>query len=460
MKRLSMITLLLVMLALPAQAATFFPDGNTLHRDPICVHNAFSVESCLATTLHLDRAGVIAGEYFLCAYCSPHLPEDTVASGDSGITWYHNPNGGVKLHLNPDCVSVSKKYKPLTAAKQLPADVIPDNACNICGCLPGQIDYLLDSIVWNSTPEERAELLPGIWTVPSENAISEAQAIAIAKEKATAYSDRSIHSAMALHYDRDAFGKPRETWQVVVTTSLLHPVCIIHLDALTGEYIGAVISREYSDQMLLDNPEKLELAAAEDAQVEILDNQVNFRTEPGGKVITRLNKDDTLKLLGEKRHGLHLWYCVSSSEHGTGYVDAHFAQIIHNGQRREDSSPLTDNLLAYCAALRQWQIENGFLTKNENGEFVFVIDKLLDTEEAKEEVVTMMMEYGITATVGGTAPFILFNHYGTTSLWDIFTTEQLMPGLNVTDWHSCENPSSADRQRLYTTFAAIDSGYK
>ena len=71
-----------------------------------------------------------------------------------------------------------------------------------------------------------------------------------------------------------------------------------------------------------------------------------------------------------------------------------------------------------------------------------------------------MLKHGITATVSGTAPFILFTHYGTTSLWDIFTTEQLMPGLNVTDWHSCENPFSTDRQRLYIAFAAVDSEYK
>lgn len=461
MKRIIALALALLLAAtLPAQAETFFPCGNTLHRDPICVHNDFSLDSCFASTLHLDKAGVIAGEYFLCGYCSPTLPDDAADTDDVPVTWYHNPDGGTKLHRDPDCVTVSTKYKPLAVAQQLPADVLPDNACNICGHLTSQIDHLLDNIVWNSTPEEQAELLPGVWTVPSANAISAEKATAIAKEKARAYSDSLIHSAIPLHYDRDAFGNPRETWQVVVTTSLLHPVCIVYIDALTGEYLGVQVSREYNDQALLDNPDMLDLAVSGEAQVEILDNRVNFRTEPKGEVITRLDKGDTLTLLGEKRHGMHLWYCVSSPDHGTGYVDAHFAQIIHNGQRRGDSGALTDNLLAYCTELRRWQIENGFLTKNENGEFVFVINKLLDTEKAKEEVVALMLKHGITATVSGTAPFILFTHYGTTSLWDIFTTEQLMPGLNVTDWHSCENPFSTDRQRLYIAFAAVDSEYK
>ena len=456
MKRLLLATLALLAITLPATADTFFPDGSTLHRDPICAHNDFSLDSCFATTLDLDRTGVEG--YFLCGYCSPLLPEERAADSIT-VTWYHNPDGGTKLHRDPDCMSVSAKYKPLAVAKQLPADTVPDNACSICGGDKG-IRYLMDSIVWNATPEERAELLPGVWTVPSAEAISEEEAIAIAKEKASAYSDAAVHSAMALHYDTDGFGNPRKTWRVLVATTLQHPVCVIYLDAKTGEYLGAMISREYSDQMLLDNPEKLELAAADGAMVEILDNQVNFRTEPNGEVIARLSKGDALTLLGEKRHGLNLWYCVSSPRYGTGYVSAHFAQIIHDGQLRGDSGPLTQNLLDYAAALRRWQIENGFLTKDENGSFIFVIDRQLDTDQAKAEVVALMLEHGITATVSGTAPFILANHYGTDSLWDIFTTEQLMPGLNVTDWHSAQDPTYAEWEQFYALLESVDREYQ
>jgi len=35
---------------------------------------------------------------------------------------------------------------------------------------------------------------------------------------------------------------------VVVSTPLLHPVCIVHIDALTGEVLGGQLSREYSDR--------------------------------------------------------------------------------------------------------------------------------------------------------------------------------------------------------------------
>lgn len=463
MKRIFLLTFLLILLcAASAQAATWFPDGWTLHMDPLCSHNGFSEESCFEKTVAMTIEEAQAQSYLICSKCYVDVQEAPAASN---VTWYSNPNGGVYLHRDPECPSVNRKYRPLAEADQLPAGIIPRNACNICGSLTASgaypIEYLFDNTVWNSTPEEKALMLPGVWTLPSEGAIPFTEAMAIAKEWAAKYSDKTVHSAFACHYDKDPQGNPRETWKVVVATPLLHPVCIVHIDALTGEVYGGKISREYSDLLLLQQPEHLCLEAAEGAKVEILANQVNLRETPDGDFIARLDKGDVLTLLGEGRKGLNLSYCVYSPKYGEGYVRATYAQIIHNGVLRSDGSAMTDNLLAYCQDLRRWQIENGFLAKDESGKFVFTKDKTLDTDANKEAVLALMQKYSITATVGGTAPFILTNHYGTPDLWKIFgTTEDIIPGLHVEDWHSPDFPSTEEQERLADALAAVDAEYR
>ncbi len=463
MKRILLLTCLLTLLcAASAQAVTWFPNGYTLHRDPLCIHNDFSLESCFEKTLTMSEEEATAQSYLICGKC---YVEDDLADMPASAVWYFNPDGGKYVHRDPECPSVSTKYRPMTGRQELASpDVIPTNACNICGRMTANgtfpIEYLFDQPVWNSTPEEKALMLPGVWTLPSENAIPFTEAMAIGKEWALQYSDKTIHSAIAFHYDSDPQGKPRETWQVVVSTTLMHPICIVHIDALTGEVYGGHISREYSDKMLLDNPEKLRLEASEGAKVELLANQVNLRETPSGDFIARLDKGDVLTLLGEGRKGMSLSYCVYSPEYGEGYVRSTYAQIIHDGKLRGNGSALTDNTLAYCQELRRWQIENGFLTKDESGAFIFTKDKSLNTDEHREALVALMHKHSITATVGGTAPFVLANHYGTADLWEIFgTTEDIIPGLRVEDWHSPDFPTDAEIRKLADALTAVDAEY-
>ena len=464
MKRILLAALMLTLFALPACAEIWFPDGHTLHRDPICVKNSFSSDSCYEKVLILSQEELEANWYMPCTHCCAYATPAPEVTSDGPVTWYQNPEGGAKLHLDPFCASVSKKYQPMAPVDELPAGITPANACNICTRTSGHINYLFDNMVWNATPESRAELLPGVWTVPDENAYPMEHAIAVAKEIAATYSNKTVHSAFALHYDYDDWGKPRKTWRVVVTTTLLHPVCVVNIDATTGEYISARTSQEYGEKMLLDNPEKLELEVTDGTQVEILANQVNFRNKPKGgditdsQVITRFDKGTTLTLLAEKRCGMKLWYYVSSPKHGEGYVDSNFAQIMHDGQKRTGSSALTDNLLAYCTELRRWQIENGFLALDASGQYAYTRDEALNTEQYIEELVALMHKHSITATVGGEAAFILANHYGTADLWEIFDpTTEIIPGLHVDDWHSPDFPTEAEQQQLADALAAVDA---
>lgn len=251
MKRLIPLTCALMLLCATAQAATWFPDGMNLHRDPLCDHNTFSLESCFAKTLTTTIEEAQAQSYLICSHCYVDVQEAPVPSN---VAWYSNPYGGAYLHRDPECPSISRKYRPLAETDKLPAGVIPYNACNICGSLTASgaypIEHLFDNAVWNSTPEEKALMLPGMWTLPSESAIPFTDAMAIAKEYAAEYSDKTVHSAFACHYNMDPQGNPRETWKVVVATPLMHPVCIVYLDAQTGEFLGAQLSQEYSDNNL------------------------------------------------------------------------------------------------------------------------------------------------------------------------------------------------------------------
>jgi len=466
MKRLIPMTVLMILLcAACARAEIWFPDGNTLHRDPLCIHNDFSAESCLERTITLTRSELEDTDYLPCTRCCTSLPADASPDAPSPA-WYFNPNGGEHLHRDPDCPSVSAEYRPLPEAERVPAQVLPATVCNICGHASGTITSLFDAAVWSSTPEEKARMLPGVWTLPSESAIPFTQAMDIAKGIAATWSHKTVHSAIAFHYDQDDQGNPRDTWQVVVTTTLMQPVCIVRLDALTGEYISVRLSREYGEKMLLSDPSKLELEVEEGTKVEIIYNQVNFRNKPKGgenadsTVITRFNTGDMLTLLSEKRYGSNLWYLVSSPRHGSGYVDATYAQIVHDDKPRGNSGALTENTLDYCAELRRWQIEAGFLQLRD-GDFIFVKDEALNTDANREALVALMHKHGITATVGGTAPFILANHYGTADLWEIFgTTEDILPGLHVDDWHSPENPTASEQLRLADALSAVDDQYK
>ena len=465
MKRIFLVALLAMLLVLPAQAEIWFPDGNNLHRDPICVKNAFTPDSTYAKVLRLTQEELEASGYLPCTHCCAYAaPAGETAVVSTG--WYYNPAGGERLHQDAYCVSVAPKYHPLTSVNDASEGaILPETPCNICGgAWPRQLNYLFDNLVWNATPAQRAELLPGVWTVPDENAYPMEHAVAVAKEIAATYSNKTVHSAFALHYDYDDWGKARKVWRVVVTTALLRPVCVVNIDATTGEYISTHLSKEYSDKMLLSNPEKLELAVAEGTKVEILANKVNFRNKPNGgditdsRIIARLDQGDVLTLLAEKLNGSTLWYYVSSPKHGEGYVNANFAQTIHNGQTRGASSPLTDNLLAYLIELRRWQHDSGFLTLDSSGRFVYTRNEALNTDAYREALVALMQKHSITATVGGNASFILANHYGTADLWDIFDPAlEIVPGLRDEDWHANRQPTTEEQQRLADAFSAVDA---
>ena len=245
MKRLSMITLLLVVLALPAQAETWFPDvsGTLIHRDPFCSERLFTMESFVLPAIQVSPVDIIPADdsttareirtanasYAVCPHCdgpSVEVPEST------GL--YYNPAGGTKLHRNPDCPSVARKYKPMRNINEA-IGPIPQEHCNFCG--PRFMTSPADIYGWNATPEEKALILPGVWTVPSEEAIHYSAAADAAYEFLLSRlpKPREYYAMSVAHYDQVAPDTPRATYKVIVTSAFRSPVGIVYVDALTGE---------------------------------------------------------------------------------------------------------------------------------------------------------------------------------------------------------------------------------
>lgn len=194
--RLSVLcALMLLCLSAPAQAALWFGDSGVprLHRDPYCTWRNWAVPDPYETIYPFDSLQSLYGSGWMpCAHCSVYASDD-----------------------------------PRTAS--------PDSF----------------SAVWNATLEEKAAMLPGVWTLPSSGAISADEAFLIAKAYVAsapafgrALNSKGLCTVCIMHYDA-ASAHPqeqRETYKALVTTTLREPVGLVYIDALTGEVYCAIVS--------------------------------------------------------------------------------------------------------------------------------------------------------------------------------------------------------------------------
>ena len=98
----------------------------------------------------------------------------------------------------------------------------------------------------NADDAEKAELLPGVWTLPSENAISKEKVVEIVNDYLKTLLPEKQYGSLIAHYDQGSPEDARETWKFVVTTLLRHPICIVYVDALTGEVYHHQMAAEYA----------------------------------------------------------------------------------------------------------------------------------------------------------------------------------------------------------------------
>lgn len=235
MKRILALTLMFTLLSiLSAQAEIWFPDssGTLLHRDPFCIERTLTLESYFMPSLQFDSKEVIeaAGAYAIC----PNCDVDTPAEPPAAVKLYYNPDGGERLHYDPECPSVSARYLPMISAELAAEETRPAKLCSYCA--PHSMESPADARAWNASIEKKADYLPGVWTLPSEHSLSADEAYTIAREWIQDNLPTRTYSVCPMHYDHGlTVGDQHETYKVIITTALRHPLHVLYLDAVSGE---------------------------------------------------------------------------------------------------------------------------------------------------------------------------------------------------------------------------------
>ena len=211
-------------------------------------------------------------------------------------------------------------------------------------------------------------------------------------------------------------------------------------------------------------------------QLLVVQNEVNFRTAPGGKVLGRLQEGDLLDCLDEIQYKGDLWYFARSAEYGEGYVICTFAKPVWNNQIRPLSDPrhvVTDNMLLYAYWMGTYQIDHGLSVIETIGS-----DRQLNIaplsvrgnasvlpEDMKIQLVLKLFEYGLICRnaafdqlLNDSATFsekndlavsVLRKHYGTDDIWEILSGQSIVPFIHKNDLHTRpEGPVSGRDQEL------------
>lgn len=249
MKRLLSLALLFVLLtSLPAQAVTWFDDGEKLHRDPFCIEAAFSFSSFYSPSLECttpDEA-LARNHSVLCESCTALVPDEYNA--DKPVVWYYNPDGGQFYHSDQNCAAIRSMYLPLKGVYTAESPTWqPENPCSFCAHAQLVLRGPSDIDGWNATPAEKAEFLPGVWTKPAAEAIHYSEAASAATNFLLSLRAKETYALSVAHYDHGGpdEGQNRPTYKVIATTVLRHPVAIVYVDALTGEVYHYQMAAEY-----------------------------------------------------------------------------------------------------------------------------------------------------------------------------------------------------------------------
>lgn len=166
-------------------------NGHSLHRDPFCRYRSIHVANPFIDNYEYENNQAVweSGEWLICTACHFELSEQ-------------------------------------------PAEAFPKD---------------VDS-VWDASLEEKAAILPDVWTLPSEYSISPDAVLQVAQEYATTnpalsrYLDYGVHQEIfVFHYDVAGPHEmeQRETYKALVTTSQRETLGVILVDALSGDVYGA-----------------------------------------------------------------------------------------------------------------------------------------------------------------------------------------------------------------------------
>lgn len=249
MKRLvSLMILCTLMTSLPAQAITWFDDGEKLHRDPFCLNAEFSFNSFYSPSLECanEEEALARSHSEICACCTALIPPEL--SVDAPVTWYFNPDGGRFYHRDAYCASIRSVYLPLTGTYVAESPSWwPENPCSFCAHAQLVLRGPSDIDGWNATPDEKSAFMPGVWTKPAAEAIHYSEAASAATAFLRSIRPEETYALSVAHYDHGGpdEGQNRPTYKVIATTMLRHPVAIVYVDALTGEVYHHQLAKEF-----------------------------------------------------------------------------------------------------------------------------------------------------------------------------------------------------------------------
>lgn len=226
-----------------ASAAIWFAQEHQLHRDPLCDHMDFARTPDVVAFASAEDV-YAQGDFLICSYCNVPIPDS------EGTAWtdilYYYPVDGKQLHTDPNCAAESKAHLPLLGAvHREAADWSHCNACPVCA--PDYAFWQSDLDIGNATLDEKAKMLPGVWTLPSAEAISAEEAQRIARQyigKPDSPLNRfspERDMTYVFHYDTGTIWSDiRETYRIIVIDSEQVPVAMIYVDAVSGEVYTAI----------------------------------------------------------------------------------------------------------------------------------------------------------------------------------------------------------------------------
>ncbi|MEA5016895.1 MAG: hypothetical protein VB099_20295 [Candidatus Limiplasma sp.] len=243
MKQLSLLVAALLCLSGSASASVFFADddGRIIHRDPFCMELALPDEAFPAVQFSsFNEINASSEGYLPCQECC-NLYAFSRSATDQPALYYYNPEGGRMLHSDQCCPSVAAKYLPLRGViDAVSGDTSPFSFCPVCAS-QDLLRHPFSLSTCFASLEEKAALLPDVWTLPSPQAISGEEALRIAKEYVhgrqevmKCFAD-GLFTAGVMHYDVGCERHSQETYKVLITTVLQEPVGVVHIDAVSGE---------------------------------------------------------------------------------------------------------------------------------------------------------------------------------------------------------------------------------
>ena len=199
-------------------------------------------------------------------------------------------------------------------------------------------------------------------------------------------------------------------------------------------------------------------------QLQVIQNNVNFRKAPGGDVLGRLQGGTILDCLDETQYKGELWYHARSAEYGEGYVICSFVKPIWDNldywPSFESGNVISDNMLLFAYWMGTYQLDHGLSIIETVGN-----DRQLDIapltvrgdvsmipEDMRIQLAVKLFEYGFIcrnssydqlrdeslsfAEKDSIASSVLTKHYGTDDIWKIITGQSVVTWIHVNDLHA------------------------